>query len=370
VADSKSEIRTVKIPAVLFCEPATASLTVASLTALDRLLVAVHRAGCAPIHVVCTGPLPDLNRAPALGIEFTTSPTPPTSDKPAFVAFANLLLTTKDVKRLVEQRGRLAMGGRNLPAGFVGKPCGRLEEDIAAAAPIAPEGIVALVTDEASARAATEALWASLTSSADGLVDRCFNRPVGRFLSKVLIRTPVTPNQISIFATLIGIASAVWFSLGTRTSALIGALLLQLSAIIDCVDGDVARVVFKESPLGKWLDLVGDQIVHVGVFVAIGIGLWRAGLDAPVLALAASAGAGVVISFAVVLRGLLNPQLQQNTALQRLIDATTNRDFSVLLLALALLDRLVWFLWLAAFGVHVFWMVALSLQLRRASAFP
>ena len=155
------------------------------------------------------------------------------------------------------------------------------------------------------------------------------------------------------------------FGLGTRAEAILGAALLQLSAIIDCVDGDVARVVFKESPLGKWLDIVGDQVVHIGVFVAIGIGLWRAGVEAPVLALAASAGVGVIISFAVVLRSLLNPELQKNTALQRLIDATTNRDFSVLLLALALVDRLVWFLWLAAFGVHVFWMVALSLQLRR-----
>jgi hypothetical protein len=96
----------------------------------------------------------------------------------------------------------------------------------------------------------------------------------------------------------------------------------------------------------------------------LGVGLWRAGTEAPVLALAASAGVGVVISFAVVLRGLLNPELQKNTALQKLIDATTNRDFSVLLLALACVDRLAWFLWLAAFGVHAFWMIALSLQIK------
>ena len=43
------------LPAVLHCEPATGPLRVAALTLLDRLLVAVHRAGCGPIRVVWAG---------------------------------------------------------------------------------------------------------------------------------------------------------------------------------------------------------------------------------------------------------------------------------------------------------------------------
>jgi len=140
-------------------------------------------------------------------------------------------------------------------------------------------------------------------------------------------------------------------------------LVLQLSAIVDCVDGDLARVLFKESPLGKWLDIVGDQIVHIGVFVCIGVGLYRAGSTLPVLPLATSAAIGVVISFAVVMRGLMQQEAQRNSRLQRLIDATTNRDFSVLLIFLALVNKLAWFLWMAAIGVHVFWMLALGIQL-------
>ncbi|MBI3880702.1 MAG: CDP-alcohol phosphatidyltransferase family protein [Verrucomicrobia bacterium] len=355
-----------KIPAVLFCEPATGKLTIAALTLLDRLIVAVHRAGCGPVHVVCAGELPKLNRVPTLSIAFEVSPNAPALNGPAFVASASLLLTVGDVERLLATNGRLmSADGRALPAGVVSQFTGALPENSEHGTAVMAKGVAVLVTDAASACAAERALWASLTSSADGLVDRYFNRPMGRPLSKLLIHTSVTPNQVSVAATLIGVASAACFAIGHRPSAILGAVLLQLSAIVDCVDGDVARVVFKESPLGKWLDIVGDQVVHVGVFVAIGVGLARAGTDAPVLALAASAGVGVVISFIVVMRGLLNPELQKNTALQKLIDATTNRDFSVLLLALAFVDRLGWFLWLAAFGVHVFWLLALALQLRR-----
>jgi phosphatidylglycerophosphate synthase len=340
---------------------------VATLTALERLVVAAHRAGCGPIHVIGAGERrPAFRRVEALGIDCRFSATPPVMEGPAFVAAGHLLLTVRDVKRLVEGRARLAVEGRPWLAGYAARVTGDPGRDLAGAPSMGPEGVVAEVTDRESARAAAKVLWASLTSASDGLVDRYFNRPLGRPLSKLIIRTPITPNQVSVGATLLGVISAICFGWGRADLAILGAVLLQLSAVIDCVDGDVARVVFKESPLGKWLDIVGDQVVHIGVFVGIGVGLWRAGVDAPVLALAGSAAVGVVVSFAVVVRGLVNPALQQNTALQKLIDATTNRDFSVLLLALSVAHRLEWFLWMAAIGVHVFWVLALSLQRRQA----
>jgi phosphatidylglycerophosphate synthase len=300
-----------------------------------------------------------------LQIPYQVVKTYSTISGPAFVASTRVLLTARDVQRLIETKSRLVIDGQPASAGFIKNFSGHPEKALSSAPELAAVGVAALIENKSSARAAARTLWASLTSASDGVIDRVFNRPTGRPLSKLLIRTPITPNQISIAATLLGVLAAVGFAVGSYRAAIVAAILLQLSAIIDCVDGDVARVVFKESSLGKWLDIVGDQIVHIGVFVGIGIGLWRAGSSAPVLALAVGAGAGVVLSFAVVMRGLLNPKLQKNTALQRLIDATTNRDFSVLLLGLAFMDRLLWFLWLAAFGVHVFWILALSLQFSR-----
>src|SRR4030095_3537142 len=98
-----------------------------------------------------------------------------------------------------------------------------------------------------------------------------------------------SPSQVSIVSTLIGISSGWFFAAGSFVS---GALLLQLSAIIDCVDGDLTRVLYKESRLGKWLDLVGDQFVHVAVFTGIGFGVARNNPASPALALAISAALG------------------------------------------------------------------------------
>jgi len=360
--------RAARLPALIFAHAPTAGLRVAALTVLDRLVVAAHRAGASPITIVSSEPLPALERTVALGIPYAVAAAPPAPAGPVLVADGGLLTQATDVRALLQQHARLSTtAGERLPIGVLP----RLETDWRAALDrqpaLAAQGAAAPVTDLASARAAERMLWASLTSSADGLVDRFFNRPCGRPLSKMLAHTPISPNAVSLVSTGIGLAAAAGFATGAYPAAVAAALLFQLSAIVDCVDGDLARVLFKESPLGKWLDLAGDQVVHVAVFAAIAAGVIRGGGTPWAAWLGASAVLGAAFSFAVVLRGMRRPAGEQGERLKKLIDALTNRDFSVLVLALACFDRLEWFLWLAAVGSHVFWLAALALQLGAAS---
>jgi phosphatidylglycerophosphate synthase len=357
--------------AVIICEPETAGLKIAGLPILDRLIVAAHRAGAKALVIVSSKPLPRLPRTTALNIGLRLVSEMPDINEPTLILSTRLLVQPADLKALMQNHGRLVgRDGTALPAGVLCEPLiTALDKQLSYLPAVVAQGVAEPVTNVSSAASASHALWASLTSASDGFVDKHFNRPVGRFLfSKLLVHTPVSPNQVSIAATLLGLWAAWLFALGHYHAAIWGAILLQVSAIVDCVDGDLARVLFKESPLGKWLDIVGDQIVHIGVFAAIALGLYRAGSEAPVLLLGASAIVGVVISFLVVLRALRQPESRRNTRLQKLIDATTNRDFSVLLILLALLARLEWFLWMTAIGVHVFWMAALAVQVAGHSA--
>lgn len=392
-------------PAVILAAPAAAGLRVAALTLLDRLLVTLHRAGCGPITVVAPAPPAGLRRATALGVKFHTATGPPAHlEEATLVAETGLLTNVADVRRVLAAGGRLHAGdGAPLPlavlpagtswtapAGRSGDgalvqqgeagspPCAASVEARRRGAalpaavrdlpPVLAGGVSLAVGGAAEARAAEREYWASLTSASDGVVDRWFNRPLGRPLAKLLIHTPVTPNQASVASIVVGLAGAACFGLGGWRASVAGALLFQLSAVLDCLDGDIARSVFKESPLGRWLDLVGDQVVHLGVFIGIAVGLARTGSTAPVGWLAASCVAGAAVAFAVVLHSLLRPEVKGDGRLQRLIDLTTNRDFSVLVLALALAGRLEWFLWLAAVGAHAFWVLALGLQIRARRA--
>jgi phosphatidylglycerophosphate synthase len=344
-----------KIPAILDCVAETRGMQIAGLSLLDRLIVTAHRAGCAPIYLVAKTK-PSVPRARALGIDITLASEIPELDEPALLINGAVFVETVDLQRVIEERGQLFSADEaRLPVGMT----------TGEAAPVIAGKVPVLVTDATKVREAERRLWASLTSNADGIVDRFLNRPLGRYLSKILIHTPFSPNQVSIVSTLVGILSGWFFAGGYFIS---GALLLQLSAIIDCVDGDLARVLYKESRLGKWLDLVGDQFVHIAAFAGIGFGLARSDPASPALALGISAVLGVIISFVVVVCSIQRKGGRKSSSLKKLIDATTNRDFSLLVLLLAIAGKLDLFLWMAGIGVHLFWMIALRLQWRGAGS--
>jgi hypothetical protein len=70
----------------------------------------------------------------------------------------------------------------------------------------------------------------------------------------------------------------------------------------------------------------------------------------------------------VVLHRLQCAKPGRNEPLDRLILATANRDFSILLIGLAVIGRLEWFVWLMGILVHVFWLTALWLSLPARSS--
>ena len=338
-----------KVPAVVLCDSTWTRLQVAGLGLLDRLVITLHRAGCAPIIVECSGTEP-LERAQALGIDAIFVPVVPELDTPALIVTGGVLVESRDVERVIQRSGQLiSASGTPLP----------VQMSTSDPPPVTAGGVAVAINDRASAEQAERQLWRSLRSNADGLVDRYFNRPVGRILSKALVNTPISPNHVSIVSILIGVASGWLFAQG---AFLFAAIVLQICAIIDCVDGDLARALFKQSALGKWLDLGGDQVVHFAVFAGIGIGVARVNPSVPALALGGSAAIGVLLCFAVVVRGMKMPAERRSQLLGKIVDATANRDFSVLLLILALIGKMEWFLWLAGIGIHVFWMLMLILQ--------
>src|SRR5207248_1101261 len=301
---------------------------------------------------------PATPRARALGINITLASAIPELDEPALLINGGVLVETADLQQVIKS------GGQLFSTDYVRLP---VAMTAGGAGPVSAGKVATPVTNSTSVREAERRLWASLTSNADGIVDRFLNRPLGRYLSKILIRAPFSPNQISIVSTLIGILSGWLFASGYFIS---GAFLLQISAIIDCVDGDLARVLYEESRLGKWLDLVGDQFVHVAVFAGIGFGLARSDPASPALLLGISAALGMIISFAVMVCFTQRKSGRESSGLKKLIEATTNRDFSLMLLLLAIAGKLDLFLWMAGIGVHLFWIIPLRSQWQDARHAP
>lgn len=210
-------------------------------------------------------------------------------------------------------------------------------------------------------------LLESLQSPLEGIVDVYFNRPIGRQITLPIARSEIHPNFVSLVSIGIGLLSAILFLSGHYWESIVAALMLQLSAILDCIDGDVARIQFKESKLGRWLDITGDNVVHLAVFICLGIREYQLAPDTKILWLCSMLVFATVISFILVLyvqtalkAKIKNTPFSTNfIKLEKFIDKMTSRDFTVLLILGAIIGNLTWFLWLSAVGSQIFWILLL-----------
>ena len=113
----------------------------------------------------------------------------------------------------------------------------------------------------------------------DGFFSVFFLRKFSKLLTWVAVKVGATPNQVTLISFAIGLYSAYSFSLGGFWNLFLGALLLQLSIIVDCVDGELARYTRKFSQLGAWLDAVTDRVKEYMVFLGLAIGADKEGRD-------------------------------------------------------------------------------------------
>ncbi len=213
--------------------------------------------------------------------------------------------------------------------------------------------------------------------SMDGFIDRYVNRKFSRLLSRFFIKLGFSPNAITLLSLVIGLIGAACFARGSYHLGMIGALLFQFAVLIDCCDGEVARLTFAESRLGQALDLVSDNIVHMAVFAGIAWGTYLENpWDFPSLPLLLGALAVVSTGFSLWgvnrIRSLKAKALNWRrlsracrTRFDFILDHVANRDFSIVVAVSACLGVLPWFLWLGAVGAS-FFAVMMAWSLRRA----
>lgn len=113
----------------------------------------------------------------------------------------------------------------------------------------------------------------------DGFYSVFFLRKFSKLLTWLAVRVKATPNQVTLISFAIGLYSAFCFMQGSFSQTLLGAVLLQISIIVDCVDGELARYTRKFSKLGAWLDAVTDRVKEYMVFLGLAIGAEKSGED-------------------------------------------------------------------------------------------
>ncbi len=137
-------------------------------------------------------------------------------------------------------------------------------------------GFAIRVVDRNSARAARRSLLDSLRKPIDGFVSRHLNRHLSLALTPLLIRTGWRPNTFTAIFAVIGAASGVMAVFAEHWWALVAAgLLFQAQSVLDGCDGEMARLTFRFSHIGQWLDSIGDDATNYIFCLGLGLGQAR-----------------------------------------------------------------------------------------------
>jgi len=116
--------------------------------------------------------------------------------------------------------------------------------------------------------AAVRDIYRQSKKQRDNFWTEWISRPPAAVLVYLLKGTSATPNQVSFAAIAVAAAGCVTMILWrTWLGLIVAGLVLQLAYIIDCVDGQLARLKSLSSPVGALLDFMLDE---VKAFMVIG----------------------------------------------------------------------------------------------------
>jgi len=125
------------------------------------------------------------------------------------------------------------------------------------------------------------------------------SRMMGYYLSLLMVRLPISANQVTFISMLVGLTGCILFMKGELIWNVYGSLLLVLSYVLDYCDGVIARLKDQCSPFGAAFDDFVDWLVDTGIFAGLGYGTWIADGNIWWLWLGLIAAAGSTIDYIV-----------------------------------------------------------------------
>jgi phosphatidylglycerophosphate synthase len=100
---------------------------------------------------------------------------------------------------------------------------------------------------------------------------RLYMRELSLRCDPYLVNTRITPNQLTYLMVVAGVLAGAALLVPGFVGALLGALLIQLYLLLDCVDGEVARWRGQTSITGVYLDRVGHYLSEAALLVGFGV---------------------------------------------------------------------------------------------------
>ena len=100
-------------------------------------------------------------------------------------------------------------------------------------------------------------------------------RPLGHLVVKVVYHTKLTPNQISLLSVLSSMTAGILYAVGTKASWIAAACFYFFYCVLDCVDGQIARLKGTGTKTGRIVDGVADYAAHFVLYIGLIVAMIR-----------------------------------------------------------------------------------------------
>ena len=104
------------------------------------------------------------------------------------------------------------------------------------------------------------------------ILDLVFYRPLAFLFVKLVYNTNITPNQVTWIAVVFGIVGGLLLMTNLPLALLIAGVLYIIYDVLDCSDGQLARLKHNGTLTGRIVDGFSDYIVSTFAYLGIGIG--------------------------------------------------------------------------------------------------
>lgn len=104
----------------------------------------------------------------------------------------------------------------------------------------------------------------------DPILSRIFYRPISFVIASLCAECRINANAVSYFSAIIAIISCICFFIPIYYINIVGAILVNIWLILDCVDGNLARSIKKQA-FGEFADGISSYILVGLLCTSIGV---------------------------------------------------------------------------------------------------
>ena len=112
-------------------------------------------------------------------------------------------------------------------------------------------------------------LLENIRQSTPGPVAKHLNKRISLPISLQLAKWGMHPHAVSMFNIIVGFSTGIFVSVGQYWAYLLGAFLFQMASVFDGCDGELAKLRFRTSKQGEYLDSISDNGALLSFFIGL-----------------------------------------------------------------------------------------------------